>query len=68
VRSFDHCTRLHVGLISDVARKWLPALGRSTGIDAQALHHFIVNGDWDVDELRQRRLMLTREALRGQSA
>ena len=66
VRSFDHFTRLHIGLISDVARKSLPAIGRITGTDPQALHHFLANGDWDVNELRQRRLKLTREAVRGQ--
>lgn len=33
VRSFDHVTRLHLGLISDIARKSLPAISRSTGAD-----------------------------------
>lgn len=67
VRSFDHFTRLHLGLISDVARKSLPALSRLVGTDPQALHHFIANADWDVAQLRQRRLQLTRQALRGRS-
>lgn len=65
VRSFDHFTRLHVGLISDVARKSLPAIGRRTGAHPQALHHFIANADWDVAQLRQRRLQFTQTALRG---
>lgn len=67
VRSFDHFTRLQLGLISDVARKSLPALGRVTGADPQALHHFIANAEWDVAQFRQRRLQLTRDALRGRS-
>jgi SRSO17 transposase len=67
VRSFDHFTRLHVGLISDVARKSLPAIGRVTGADPQALHHFIANADWDVARLRHRRLQITRDALAGRA-
>jgi SRSO17 transposase len=67
VRSFDHFTRLHVGLLSDTARKSLPAIGRVAGADPQALHHFLAHADWDVGALRQRRLQLTRDALRGRS-
>jgi SRSO17 transposase len=67
VRSFDHFTRLHVGLISDLPRKSLPAISRSAGADPQALHHFVANAEWDVSKLRQRRLQLTRDALRGRS-
>lgn len=67
VRSFDHVTRLHLGLISDVARTSLPAISRVVGADPQALHHFVANADWNVAHLRQRRLDLTRHALRGRS-
>jgi SRSO17 transposase len=67
VRSLDHFTRLHIGLLSDVARKSLPAIGRVAGAEPQALHHFIANAEWDVAQLRQRRLKLTRESLRGRS-
>jgi SRSO17 transposase len=67
VRSFDHFTRLHLGLISDVARKSLPAIGRVVGADPQALHHFVAHADWDVTQVRQRRLQLTRQALGGRS-
>jgi SRSO17 transposase len=67
VRSFDHFTRLHLGLISDVARKSLPTIGRVVGVNPQALHHFVANAEWDVTQLRQRRLQLTRDALRGRS-
>ncbi len=65
VRSFDHFTRLHLGLISDVARKSLPAMSRVVGADPQALHHFVANADWDVARMRQRRLQRTRHALNG---
>ena len=67
VRSFDHFTRLQLGLISDVTRKSLPALSRVVGVDPQALHHFVANADWEVMQVRQRRLDLTRRALRGRS-
>jgi SRSO17 transposase len=67
VRSFDHFSRLHIGLLSDVARKSLPAIGRVAGAQPQALHHFIANAEWDVSKLRKRRLQLTREALRGRT-
>lgn len=67
VRSFDHFTRLHLGLISDVGRKSLPTLARVSGADPQALHHFLANADWEVSDLRQHRLQLTRQALAGRS-
>jgi SRSO17 transposase len=67
VRSFDHFTRLQLGLISDVARTSLPAIGRVAGAEPQALHHVVANADWDVTHLRQRRLQLTRSALCGRS-
>ena len=67
VRSFDHFTRLHLGLISDVTRKSLPAISRVVGADPQALHHFVANADWNVTQLRQRRLDLTRQTLCGRS-
>lgn len=65
VRSFEHLCLLHVGLISDLPRKSLPAIGRRVGAEPQALHHFIANADWSLDKLREKRLALTREALRG---
>lgn len=67
VRSFDHVTRLHLGLISDVARTSLLAMSRVVGADLQALHHFVANAEWDVARLRQRRLQHTRRALQGRS-
>ncbi len=54
VRSFDHFTRLNVGLLSDVAGKSLPAIGRVSGAEPQALHHFIANAAWDVTQVHKR--------------
>jgi len=67
VRSFDHGTRLHLGIISDLARTSLPAIGRLGGAAPQALHHFVANAAWDVADLRQRRLELLRQARDGRS-
>jgi SRSO17 transposase len=67
VRSFEHLCLLHLGLISDLPRKSLPAIAHRVGADPQALHNFIANADWSLDRLRQKRLELTREALRGRS-
>lgn len=65
VRSFEHLCLLHLGLISDLPRKSLPAIGHRVGADPQALHNFIANAAWSLDKLRKKRLELTREALRG---
>lgn len=67
LRSFDHFTRLDFGLISDVAWTSLPAISHLVGTHPQALHHVVANADWAVTHLRQRRLQLTRQALRGRS-
>jgi SRSO17 transposase len=67
VRSFDPVTRLQLGLIRDLARTSLPAIGRIVGTDPHALQQFIANADWEVPEVRHRRLQLTRDALRGRS-
>jgi SRSO17 transposase len=67
VRSFEHLCLLHLGLISDLPRKSLPAIGQRVGTDPQALHHFVANADWSLHKLREKRLELTREALRERS-
>jgi len=64
VRSFEHLCLLHLGLISDLPRKSLPAIGQRVGADPQALHYFVANADWNLEKLRKKRLELTRDALR----
>ena len=57
VRSFEYFKRLQLGLIAELPRTSLPAIAKAVGLsDNQALHHFVANSPWDVDELRQRRL------------
>ncbi|MGZ3626033.1 MAG: IS701 family transposase [Ktedonobacteraceae bacterium] len=68
VRSFEHFKFLHVGMLSDIKRKTLPAIAKVAGdLDPQALHHFVANAPWSVEELRTRRLTLLRQALAGRS-
>jgi SRSO17 transposase len=68
VRSFEHFKLLHVGLLSDIKRKTLPVIAKVAGdLDPQALHHFVANDQWKVEELRTRRLTLLHQALAGRS-
>src|SRR5260370_18006847 len=68
VRGFEHFKFLHVGMLSDIKRKTLPAIAKVAGdLDPQALDHFVVNAPWRVEELRTRRLTLLRQALAGRS-
>jgi SRSO17 transposase len=64
VRSFEHFKFLHVGVLSEIKRKTLPAIARVGGdLDPQALHHFVATAPWHVEDLRKRRLTLLRRAL-----
>ncbi len=66
VRSFEHFKQLQVGMLSEIKRKTLPAIAKATGeSDPQALHHFVANAPWHVEELRERRLTLLKQALAG---
>lgn len=68
VRSFEHFKYIHVGILSDIKRKTFPAMAKRCGeTDAQAFHHFVANGLWNVQALRARRLHLLRQALDGRS-
>src|SRR5260370_11979735 len=68
VRSFEHFKCLHVGMLSDIKRKTLPALAKVAGdLDPQALHHFVAKAPWSVEQLRTRRLTLLRQARAGRS-
>jgi SRSO17 transposase len=55
-------------MLSDIKRKTVPAIAKVAGdLDPQALHHFVANAPWSVEELRTRRLTLLRQALAGRS-
>jgi SRSO17 transposase len=52
-------------MLSEIKRKTLPTIAKAMGGDAQALHHFVANAPWSVQELRARRLALVHQALKG---
>lgn len=68
VRSFEQFKLLHLGLIAELPRKSLPAISKAVGLhETQSLHHFVANSPWDVAALRQHRLAITKQALRGRT-
>lgn len=68
VRTFENFKYLHLGIISDIKRKSLPAIARAVGLhDSQPLQNFLTDSPWSVVELREQRLALTKEMLKGQS-
>ncbi|WP_217312838.1 IS701 family transposase [Richelia sinica] len=65
VRSYECFKYLHLGMISEVKRKTLPAIAKIVGItNAQSLHHFLKESPWSVEKLRDRRLKLLSKALK----
>jgi SRSO17 transposase len=66
IRSFEAFKYLHVGCVSDLKRKTLPAIARIVGLDnQQGLHHFLTSSPWSVEKLRQWRLELILQVLKG---
>ena len=65
VRHFEQFTQLLLGVLAETKRKSLPRLAKTVHADHQALHHFLANAEWSLEELRIIRLRLTREALAG---
>ncbi|WP_088889736.1 IS701 family transposase [Leptolyngbya ohadii] len=68
VRSFEAFKYLHVGMISELKRKTLPAIAKAVGLDnEQGLHHLLTKSPWSVTRLRQIRLKLILKLLDGQA-
>src|SRR5690242_16139241 len=66
IRSYQYFKHLHLGLISELPRKSLPAIARAVGLqDGQELHHFLAHSPWQVAQLQQRRLDLLKQRLAG---
>ena len=66
VRSFEALKHLHVGMISEVKRKSLPAIAKITGLpNSQSLQHFLCESPWSVVALKERRLELILQAVAG---
>jgi SRSO17 transposase len=68
VRSFEAFKLLHLGMISDIKRKSLPAIAKAVGLDnQQSLHHFLTQSPWVAQQLRQRRLELILNVVNGRT-
>ena len=68
VRSYEAFKLLHLGMISEIKRKSLPAIAKAVGLDNQQnLHHFLSESPWQVQQLRLRRLELILKVLQGRS-
>jgi SRSO17 transposase len=68
VRSYEAFKLLHLGMISEIKRKSLPAIAKAVGLDNhQNLHHFLTESPWTVQQLRQKRLELILKVLRGRA-
>ena len=68
VRNFESFKQLHVGILSDLPRKTLPEIAKVVGLkDGQSLHHFLRDGTWQVEQLRGRRLEMTRQQIGKQA-
>ncbi|URD51276.1 IS701 family transposase [Chroococcidiopsis sp. CCNUC1] len=64
VRNFEAFKFLHLGVISEINRKSLPALARIVGLsDGQELHHFLRDTPWDVKGLRELRLQIIKASV-----
>jgi len=66
VRSFEAFKYLHVGMISDIKRKTLPAIARVVGLsNEQGLLHFLTESPGKLEQVRQTRLKLILQVLAG---
>lgn len=65
-RSFEAFKYLHVGCVSDLKWKTLSEMARIVGLDnQQSLNHFLTDSPWSVEKLRQLRLELILQVLKG---
>ncbi|MBW4421703.1 MAG: IS701 family transposase [Myxacorys californica WJT36-NPBG1] len=61
VRNFESFKFLHVGILSSMPRKSLPEIAKIVGLkDGQSLHHFLRDGSWEIERVRQKRLEIVR--------
>jgi len=66
VRAYENFKYLHVGLISEIKRKSLPAIAKIVGLENhQGLHHFLTESPWSAKELEARRLEILLQVLEG---
>ena len=66
VRAYEAFKYLHVGLISNLKRKSLPAIATTVGLDnEQGLLHFMAESPWPAEDLEKRRLEIILTVLEG---
>ena len=66
VRAYEAFKYLHLGIISDIKRKSLPAIAKSVGLkNEQGLLHFLTESPWKAEELEKRRLEIVLKILEG---
>ena len=66
VRSFEAFKQLHLGIVSEIKRKTLPAIAEVVGLEnSQSLHHFLTESPWQVEALREQRIQLILKSLQG---
>ena len=66
VRSFEAFKHLHVGLISEVKRKSLPAIAKVVGLpNSQSLQQFLCESPWSAQTFCKRRLTLILQVVAG---
>jgi SRSO17 transposase len=67
VRSYESFKYLHIGMISELKRKSLPAIARAVGLDnSQGLLNLLTESPWKIERLRRRRLGLMLSMLKGE--
>lgn len=67
VRTFEYFKYLHLGLISDIKRKTLPAIAKVVGLEnAEGLDHFLTESPWSAEKLEERRLKIILSLLNGE--
>ena len=68
VRSYEAFKLLHLGMVSEIKRKSLPAIAKAVGLENhQNLHHFLSESPWQPQQLCQQRLQTVLKLLNGQS-
>lgn len=66
VRSFEAFKFLHLGMISEIPRKSLPAIAKAVGLpNDQVLHHFLTESPWNIEAIRYQRLSLIKQQVQG---
>lgn len=66
VRAYECFKYLHVGLISELKRKSLPAIAKAIGLEnEQGLLHFLTESPWKAEDLEKRRLENILKVLEG---